>query len=354
MKIKVLSTMLALCLCALSLSLLSSCAGSGSKPVSPSPSPDSEIETDEPPMELAEGDIISYVSINDGKCWAVAGINAENGALRVEIPEKYRGLPVVAISSEAFASSIHLRSIELPNSIKYIGNNAFDGCSNLESINIPESLEHLGPQAFDGCGKLPVTEYNGALYLGSESAPYTVLISAKSTDFDGVCTVHNDTKIIYGAAFDHCTEIDRIIIPNGIRYVGIGAFEKCYELVFATHESVKYLGNESNPYLVCVGVEERSDSVSYTIHEDTRIIAPAAFFECKRLETVNIPNGLKTIGEYAFVDCSGIKRIEFDRISLWAIIDTEDFENTLFVENSEVDTNEMLRDTHKGCVWIRQ
>ena len=354
MKIKIISALVSLILCmGMSISL-SSCTESENKKNPSGTSGENESETETPPMELAQADDLSYVFINDGKYCAVIGLNAENGAIRVEIPETYQGIPVVAISSGAFASSIHLKSVELPNSLKYIGNHAFNDCSNLESINIPESLEYLGSQAFDGCDKLPLTEYNGALYLGNESAPYTILMSAKDTKFDGTCTVHTDTKIINELAFADCTEIDKIIIPNGIRYIGSDAFEFCLELEYTTYESVKYLGNENNPYLVCVDVNAKRSSVSYTIHEDTKIIAPAAFAGCDKLETVNIPNGLKTIGEYAFDDCPKIKRIEFDRISVWAVVDNEDFDSSVFIENSDINTKEMLLYTHKHCAWIRQ
>ncbi|MGM9643575.1 MAG: leucine-rich repeat protein [Eubacteriales bacterium] len=353
MKIKIISALLSLFLCMGITTALSSCTENEDEN-NTSASGGTEVETDQPPMELATGDDLSYVFLNDGKYCAVIGLGASNGAIRIEIPEIYEGLPVVGISSEAFASSIHLKSVELPNSLKYIGNNAFEGCSNLESINIPESLEYLGSQAFDGCDKLPLTEYEGALYLGSESAPYTILMSAKSTDIDGICKVHTDTKIINELAFADCTEVDGIIIPNGIRYIGLDAFADCYDLEFTTHESLNYLGNESNPYLVCVDANAKRDTLSYTIHEDTRIIAPGAFSGCEKLEEVNIPNGLKTIGEFAFDDCPRMKTIAFDRISLWTVVDIEDLASTVYIENSDVNTKEMLLNTHKSCAWIRQ
>ena len=354
MKIKIISALLSLFLCVGITTSLCSCTGSEDENNTSASSGETVAETDAPPMELATGDDLSYVFLNDGKYCAVIGLGAENGAIRVEIPEIYEGLPVVGISSDAFASSIHLKSVELPNSLKYIGNNAFEGCSNLESINIPESLEYLGSQAFDGCDKLPLNEYEHALYLGSESAPYTILMSAKDTAIDGVCTVHADTKIINELAFADCTEVDGIIIPSGIRYIGLEAFADCYDLEFTTHESVNYLGNESNPYLVCVDANAKRDTVSYTIHEDTKIIAPGAFVGCKKLEEVNIPNGLKTIGEFAFDDCPRMKTIAFDRISLWIVVDIEDFANTVYIENSDPDIKEMLLNTHKSSAWIRQ
>lgn len=354
MKFKIIAALLSLILCVGISTSLSSCNKSEEEKKPSATSGETVAETEEPPMELAQGDDLSYAFINGGKDCVVLGLTAENGAIRIEIPEKYQGITVVAISSEAFASSIHLKSVELPNSIKYIGNNAFDGCTSLESINIPESLEYLGSQAFDGCDKLPMTEYDNALYLGSDAAPYTVLMSAKNTDIDGTCTVHADTKIINELAFADCTEVDEIIIPSGIRYIGFDAFADCYDLKYNRYEAIDYLGNESNPYVVCVKATAKRNSVSYTIHKDTKIIATAAFVGCEQLEEVNIPNELKVIGAYAFDECPYLRTIGFDRISLWAVVDDEDFVSTVFIENSSTDAKEMLLNTNKHCAWIRQ
>lgn len=47
-----------------------------------------------------------------------------------------------------------LYTINLPQSIKSIGNNAFDYCSRLTSINIPEGVTHIGKYAFGECRAL--------------------------------------------------------------------------------------------------------------------------------------------------------------------------------------------------------
>jgi len=53
-----------------------------------------------------------------------------------------------------------LKTIDLPNSLIYIGAYAFAECEELESITIPESMHYVGKLAFGFCKKLKSVEYN--------------------------------------------------------------------------------------------------------------------------------------------------------------------------------------------------
>ena len=55
-----------------------------------------------------------------------------------------------SIGNSAFDSCFNLKSIEIPNSVTYIGRQAF-WYTSLESINIPNSLNELGDYAFTKC-----------------------------------------------------------------------------------------------------------------------------------------------------------------------------------------------------------
>ena len=312
-----------------------------------------EEETVTPPVELADGDDLFYYPIEDGEAYAVGGLGLPQGAKRIEIPETFDGIPIVAICEEAFITQTHLESLVMPDSIKYIGSYAFSGCINLTALQISSGIEFIGEFAFEGCDKLKFTEYENALYLGNNQNPYSILVSASSTQIES-CTAHSDTKIIYDYAFADCTEIDNIVIPNGIEQVGIGAFNDCLSLEFTRYEELEYLGNESNPYLVCVDATNRRNATSYTVHEDTKIIAPETFLGCSELKSIIIPNELISIGAYAFQECEKLEKIELDRISVWNVIDPEKIYPSTNIENDSSDFFDMLITSHAHCTWIRQ
>ena len=92
---------------------------------------------------------------------------------------------------------------------------AFKHNYNLTSINIPESVEYIGDEAFRGCVNL---------------------ISIK---------IPNKVKRIGHGAFQNCTGLTEIIIPNSIKTIGDRAFSGCINLVSASiPETVTSFGNK--------------------------------------------------------------------------------------------------------------
>ncbi len=350
MKLRFISALLALCLCTFTATSLLSCTD---KEEENTGSTGTEEITDVPPMEVADADDLSYMIFENGKECMVIGLTATEGAKAIRIPEKFNGAEVIAISSNAFSSMDMLESVFIPDSVKYIGENAFDGCIKLSNITIPKDLRYLGSSAFEGCDELKLKEYGNALYLGSEDSPYTVLMSAVDQKIES-CMLHPDTKVIYELAFADCTEMESIIIPDGINYIGIDAFYDCLDLQLTRHDSIDYIGNEDNPYLVCVKATAKRNTEDYTLHEDTKIIISGAFLDCKELRSVSLPNKLTAIAPFAFDECPKLTAVNLDRISEWKIIDTENLENSIAIENSSPDFFTMLIDTHRYCAWLRQ
>ncbi len=70
----------------------------------------------------------------------------------VKIPEGVR-----IIGDGVFAGRISIKSVQLPESLEYIGNSAFRSCARLEKVTFAqgdEVLPEIGENAFDGCAKL--------------------------------------------------------------------------------------------------------------------------------------------------------------------------------------------------------
>ena len=315
-----------------------------------------------PPMDLADERHLSFILTNDDTAYTVVGLFSDTGAINIVIPETYNGLPVIGIENNAFTSSSDLVSLTMPDTIKYIGQAAFEGCTNLENLDLSPNLEYIGEYAFDGCDSLDFTEYDNAFYLGDEESPYTILMYAKDTDIES-CNVHEDTRIIYSGAFYECTDLNEISIPDTIRQIGIGAFDECYDLFpnpkeddpdYQYTKGAHYIGNENNPYLILVEARDKKNVTSLTIHPDTQIIAPGAFYECAKLESINIPSSLRVIGEYAFEGCESLEAVTVSSTSSWRIFNSEAIYYKLIASTSTPDeftTN--LVDVYYYCTWIK-
>lgn len=225
---------------------------------------------------------------------------------------------VTSIGIEAFAGCIGLQSVTIPECVTSIGGGAFDGCESLVNVSIPDSIIKIG-SAFDKCEKIKCNEYDNAKYLGNESNPYVVLMSAKDKNITS-CVINEKTKIIYESAFSACEKLTSIIIPEGVRSIGGYAFSGCSELtnvsipdsiesaVFAftgcrklkynEYGNAKYLGNENNPYLVLVsGINQ--EITSCEVNEKTKIITDSAF-RGGSLETLTVSKSVKYIGSEIF------------------------------------------------------
>ena len=75
-------------------------------------------------------------------------------ALYLTVQGKINKLPVVAIEDKAFQDCKNLKNINLPSSLKSIGEYAFSGCPKILKFKLPDSLEEIGDYAFEGCTSL--------------------------------------------------------------------------------------------------------------------------------------------------------------------------------------------------------
>ena len=106
--------------------------------------------------DATAGVIYSTSDIEDFGCEVAEVIRKTGGHTNVVISATYKELPVALIQSCAFFGDSNLKSVVIPNSVKYIGSWAFYNCENLSSATIPSSVTDFGDDVFDGCGNLVI------------------------------------------------------------------------------------------------------------------------------------------------------------------------------------------------------
>ena len=103
-------------------------------------------------------------------------------------------------------------------------------------------------------------------------------------------------------AFDYCTELTSVTIPNSVTSIGDGAFRSCSGLTSVTiPNSVTSIGKYA--FDRCSGL------TSVTIPNSVTSIGEYAFFGCSGLTSVTIPSSVTSIGKYAFYNCSGLTSV---------------------------------------------
>ena len=104
------------------------------------------------------------------------------------------------------------------------------------------------------------------------------------------------------SAFSGCSGLTSITIPEGVASIGNSAFYGCSSMTSVTiPEAVTSIGNGA--FWGC------SSLTSVKIPESVTSIEGAAFRGCSSLTSITIPEGVESIGSYAFQGCSSLSSI---------------------------------------------
>ena len=198
-----------------------------------------------------------------------------SGLTSIKIPNG-----VTSLESDVFNGCTGLTSITIPDSVTSIGSYAFVGCTGLTSITIPDSVTSIGINAFKGCTNLQFNTFDNALYLGNAENPYLALAKANDQAIIS-CVISEKVKIICGSAFENCTNLTSITIPDGTINICARAFSGCTGLV------------------------------NITIPDGVSTIEFRAFYGCTNLTSIIIPDSVAHIDSFAFSGCSNLKSIYY-------------------------------------------
>ena len=250
---------------------------------------------------------------------------------------------VTSIGSYAFKSCKNLQNVTISNGVKRICNEAFWGCNSLTQIDIPDSVTEIDRDAFRVCSNLAhvkigkgVTTIASEVFCGcSNLASITIPTNVKKIEFKAFA--YTGLQRVYVSP---STEIDKFAFYNCDR-VSVYAHETSNPVtntstsVAAKTEEVKtqydnalYRGKDGNPYFKLVAAIS-TDITSCTIHGDTKIIASAAFENCKNLQSIHIPSSVTQIGTKAFEGCRSLESVHIKDLSAWCNISFDIFANPL-------------------------
>ena len=112
-------------------------------------------------------------------------------------------------------------------------------------------------------------------------------------------TIPNSVTSIGYNAFDGCTRLANITIPNSVTTIRDNAFQNCKSLTSITiPNSVTSIGGEA--------FKECSGLTNITIPNSVTNIGYGAFSQCRELTNITIPNSVTKIGLDAFSNCTGL------------------------------------------------
>lgn len=261
-----------------------------------------------------------YFIFSDG---TVEITDCNTSETKLEIPAEIDGMTVTSIGNKAFSGCESLIFVTIPDSVTSIGDEAFSGCKSLVSVTIPDSVTGVGYHAF----------YNTAIIENQTRVKY---VDHWIVDCDTdviVVEIKEDTIGIGDYAFENCSSLLSLMIPDGVMRIGDYALKDCTSLNFITvpdsmtsigyrsfygtsllenQTGVKYAGNWI--------VDCDADVTSVEMKENTGGIGDYAFYDCNNLTSIIIPDSVKSMGESAFYRCTNLNSVSIADLSKWCDI----------------------------------
>ena len=222
----------------------------------------------------------------------------------IVIPARYDWKPVIGIDSWAF-SGRDLQSVTLPDSLKYIHDYAFANNPSLSFDSLPESLIHIGDNAFENTAMKTTAEGN-CHYLGTTKNPHLILTTIKGRNSMTEIAIDADCRFIGASACTDMYALTELRLPMGIVSIGNGAFSYCgniQRIVFPA--TLRYIGDSA--FYCCSSVNSLIG-----LPEGLEAIGSYAFYACGKLASVELPSTVASIQYDAFSN-TGITSFEFPR-----------------------------------------
>ena len=219
----------------------------------------------------------------------------------------------------AKAKSTEITSCTINDNCKFILDNGFNGCLSVTSVVIPNSVVFINRDAFYNSNISNYNEYDNGYYLGNTENPYLVLIEAKSEDITS-CTINENCKFIYDNAFNNCTLLTSITLPDSVISIGKMAFQACIAL-----KNIKL-----------------SNNLSY--------IGESAFKVCRQLTSIVIPTSLTRLDVLVFERCDNFKTVYYmGTLEEWNNI--ENIDDNTALTSREIYYYSELKPTTDGNYW---
>lgn len=180
---------------------------------------------------------------------------------------------ITEIGCSSFLNCTGMRSIRMEG-IQLLRKSAFQGCVNLSSIELPETLRYIGKNAFSSCKRLRrISVHPGSCCDRILKETFSECINLEEV------TLPERIVRIEDRAFYRCMALERIKLPENLQEIGRSSFYQCGLTEIEFPEKLEKIGD-------------------------------SAFLKCRRLEYVKIPPHVRIIEKWAFHGCDRLKVLE--------------------------------------------
>ncbi len=259
-------------------------------------------------------DSVSYI-LRNAYCGFVNIVIADNPNF-TRIPDNW-------IYENNILKNFNLRSLILPNSVRYIGTNAFFKCLNLQTLMFSDTKKgklKLGENPFNQCeslkyinflsmvDSLPRNLFWGCSSLNISELPDNIkAIGAKAFGFcDSIRSIRMPKYLerIDSSMFFFCRMLESVEVSPNTRIIEPGAFSRCYNL--KNLDVLKYTDVIKRNTFVSCGFKQ------IAIPDNIKKIESGAFANSEEPESIRIPKSVTEIADSAFMSMQGLVDVVID------------------------------------------
>lgn len=206
------------------------------------------------------------------------------------------------------------------NNVEKIGDAAFQYSHSLQTVTIGPKVTNIAEAAFSGCAQLAhitvdgTNQYYKALddVLFTKDGTHLVLcVTLKSGDY----TIPSGVKYIDGRSFTGTTKLGKVTVSKDVESIGIRAF-----------------------------VQSNVTAVTFETGSKLNQLSESAFYEAKKIQTMEIPASVTTIGGQAFRYMDALKTItiqdgsQLTSLGNYAFSDNKELTNITFLGSTVLTT----------------
>lgn len=204
-------------------------------------------------------------------------------------------LPTENTIGERMFTSRGLQTILLPKSVTSIDDRAFSSCHSLNKVVIYEnSVKTIGMAAFEYCSSLADIVLPEGVTTIARSAFWGCSSLSRIDLPEGVTTIGH-------SAFYGCEKLSSVKLPNSLTTIEGFAFSGCNGLTITIPDNVESMS--------MLTFADCSSLVDVTLPSTMTTLEYGAFENCTSLRSVTIPNSVNTV-DAPFYGCSSLSDIK--------------------------------------------
>jgi len=258
-------------------------------------------------LTLTMPDWLQVYQTADEKGFELCVVDKTKAQGKLIVPSFINGKAVVGIRANGFYECTGLTGLILPDTVEYIDVNAFLGCEELTRVRWSAGLRKINSGAFDCTGLETLVLPEGVTFLGGNAFGHAKLKSVSLPSTVAKMTATNEKSDANPFAF--CENLEEIYVAEGNK-----AYKSDGNCVMRREDNTLVAGCKKSKipsYTEHIGRSAFQGAAleSVALPEGVTSIGNFAFAHNDRLKEITLPQSLTSIGKYAFLWCAALESI---------------------------------------------